>query len=415
MRWNLITRQIIPLLIAAIVMTSSVMRLEKPLDKARLFTAGIEYDYIAWTLGAVKEKTGQAQINAAQRLTPEQQSQVVIRYFDLVRDLEITRGQIHILYSDPRVVDTEAATAELVVRQHSLEDTLNDLAALTEAILQHQVAQVLTDNGLGFLAQEVPPVLFHSTPLPTALIVSPRDTIRQDVNISLLADLSLEEITRLEEEVEAYMNASALVEDVGGIGVYPTMVQRASSLEWTLDTIAHEWTHNYLSLHPLGLLYDKTPELRTMNETTASIVGTEISNAVMARYYPAYVAGGTKVNKSAIKAADPAQFDFYHEMHVTRIRVDELLAQGKIEEAEAYMEERRIEFVKNGYMIRKLNQAYFAFHGAYAEVTEGAAGQDPVGPAVRALREQSDSLVDFLRRIARMNSFDDLQQSISQE
>jgi hypothetical protein len=247
------------------------------------------------------------------------------------------------------------------------------------------------------------------------LIVSPRDTIRQDVNISLLADLSLEEITRLEEEVEAYMNASALVEDVGGIGVYPTMVQRASSLEWTLDTIAHEWTHNYLSLHPLGLLYDKTPELRTMNETTASIVGTEISNAVMARYYPAYVAGGTKVNKSAIKAADPAQFDFYHEMHVTRIRVDELLAQGKIEEAEAYMEERRIEFVKNGYMIRKLNQAYFAFHGAYAEVTEGAAGQDPVGPAVRALREQSDSLVDFLRRIARMNSFDDLQQSISQE
>ena len=415
MRWNLITRQIIPLLIAALMMTSSVMRLEKPLDKARLFTAGIEYDYIAWTLGAVKEKTGQAQINAAQRLTPEQQTQVVIRYFDLVRELEITRGQIHILYSDPRVVDTEAATAELVLRQHSLEDTLNDLSALTEAILQHQVAQVLADNGLGFLAQEVPPVLFHSTPLPTALIVSPRDTIRQDVNISLLADLSLEEITRLEEKVEAYMNVSALVEDVGGIGVYPTMVQRASNLEWTLDTITHEWTHNYLSLHPLGLLYDKTPELRTMNETTASIVGTEISNAVMARYYPAYFAGGAKVNKGAIKAANPTQFDFYHEMHVTRVRVDELLAQGKIEEAEAYMEERRIEFVKNGYMIRKLNQAYFAFHGAYAEVTEGAAGQDPVGPAVRALREQSDSLVDFLRRIARMNSFDDLQQSISQE
>ena len=63
MRWNLLTRQIIPLLVAAIMMTSSVMRLEKPLDKARLFTAGIEYDYIAWTLGAVNEKTGQAQVN----------------------------------------------------------------------------------------------------------------------------------------------------------------------------------------------------------------------------------------------------------------------------------------------------------------------------------------------------------------
>jgi hypothetical protein len=415
MRWNLVTRQIIPLLIAGFVMTSSVMRLEKPLDKARLFTAGIEYDYVAWTFSAVKEKAGQAQVNATQRLTPHQQSQVVIRYFDLVRELEITRAQIHILYSDPDVTDAEAAAAALIAEQHALEDTLNDLAALTEAILQHQVSQVLADAGLGFLAQQVPPVLFHSTPLPTALIVSPRDTIRQDVNLSLMADLSLEEISQLEAEVEAYMNVSALVEDVGGIGVYPTMVQRASSLEWTLNTITHEWTHNYLSLHPLGLRYNKTPELRTMNETTASIVGNEISNAVLARFYPEYIAGGTKVIVGAAKAVDPARFDFYHEMHVTRVRVDELLAEGKIEEAEAYMEARRIEFVKNGYMIRKLNQAYFAFHGAYAEGVEGAAGQDPVGPAVRALRAQSDTVIDFLRRIARMNSFDDLQQSIRQD
>ena len=415
MFWHLVTRLLIPFLVAAIVMTGSVLRLEKPLDKARLFTAGIEYDYIAWTLSAVNEKAGQAQINAVQRLSPQQQSRAVIRYFELVRELESTRGQIQILYSDPDVMDAETAAAELVAQQHALEDTLNDLAALTEAILQHQVSQVLADAGLGFLVQQVPPVLFHSTPLPTALIVSPRDTIRQDVNLSLLADLSLEEITRLEADVEAYMNVSALVEDVGGIGVYPTMVQRASSLEWTLNTITHEWTHNYLSLHPLGIRYNKTPELRTMNETTASIVGSEISSAVQARFYPDYLAGSTKVNVGAAKAADPARFDFYHEMHVTRVRVDELLAEGKVQEAEAYMEERRIEFVKNGYMIRKLNQAYFAFHGAYAEGVEGAAGQDPVGPAVRALRAQSDSVVDFLRRIARMNSFEDLQQSISQD
>lgn len=412
MRWNQISRQVIPLLIAAFVMTTSVMRLETPQGKARLFTAGVEYDYIAWTFNAVQEKAGQGQVNAVQRLTPQQQSRAVVRYFELVRKLEITRAQIHVLYSDPDVTDVEAATSELVAQQHALEDTLNDLAALTETILQHQVSQVLADAGLGFLAQQVPPVLFHSTPLPTALIVSPRDTIRQDVNISLLADLSLEEINRLETDVEAYMDVSALVVDVGGIGVYPTMVQRASSLDWTVNTIVHEWTHNYLSLHPLGLLYDKTPELRTMNETTASIVGTEISSTVLARFYPEYIAGGAKVNLGAAKAADPARFDFYREMHITRVRVDELLAEGKIEEAEAYMEERRIEFVKNGYMIRKLNQAYFAFHGAYAEVPEGAAGQDPVGPAVRALRAQSGSVVDFLRRIARMNSFDDLQRSV---
>jgi len=390
------------------------MRLEKPIDRVRMFTGGLEFDYFTWTLDALIEKAGQGQINADQRLTPDQQSQVVIRYFDLVRELEITRAQIYILYSDPRVTDVEAATADLLARQHELEGTLNNLAALTESILQSQVAQVLADEGLGVMAQQVPPVLFHSTPLPTALIVSPRDVIRQDVNLSLLADLGLEEITSLEEKVESHLNVSALVEDVGGIGVYPTMVQRASSLQWTLDTIAHEWTHNYLTLRPLGMRYDKTPELRTMNETTASIVGTEISSEVMRRFYPGYTAALPGVKMGAARSADPANFDFYHEMHVTRVRVDELLAEGKIEEAEAYMEARRVEFVKHGYMIRKLNQAYFAFHGAYAEVEEGAAGEDPVGPAVRTLREQSGTLASFLRTIARMTSFADLQYQVDQ-
>jgi len=89
-----------------------------------------------------------------------------------------------------------------------------------------------------------------------------------------------------------------------------------------------------------------------------------------------------------------------------------LLADGKIEEAELYMEKRRQLFWDNGYLIRKLNQAYFAFHGAYADVPGGAAGEDPVGPAVRALRTQSTSLADFIDTIAWMTSFQQLQQAI---
>jgi hypothetical protein len=99
-------------------------------------------------------------------------------------------------------------------------------------------------------------------------------------------------------------------------------------------------------------------------------------------------------------------------MHETRVKADELLAQGKVEEAEAYMEERRQIFWQNGYLLRKLNQAYFAFHGAYADVPGGAAGEDPVGPAVRALREQSATLEDFINTIAWMTSFEQLQAEI---
>ena len=85
-------------------------------------------------------------------------------------------------------------------------------------------------------------------------------------------------------------------------------------------------------------------------------------------------------------------------MHITRVHVDELLAAGKVTEAETFMEQRRLFFWENGYAIRKLNQAYFAFYGAYADVPGGAAGEDPVGPAVRALRAQSASLTVFLKK-----------------
>jgi hypothetical protein len=100
-------------------------------------------------------------------------------------------------------------------------------------------------------------------------------------------------------------------------------------------------------------------------------------------------------------------------MRETRIRVDELLAEGKIEEAEAYMEERRQEFVANGYGIRKLNQAYFAFHGAYAD-EPGAAGADPIGPAVRELRARSPDLHTFVGRIAPVTTLAELQELLDQ-
>jgi hypothetical protein len=157
-----------------------------------------------------------------------------------------------------------------------------------------------------------------------------------------------------------------------------------------------------------------------MNETTASIVGGEIGKWVLQKYYPELL--GSLPSRNLISLNDnllpshnfddPPPFDSRAEMHETRVKADELLAEGKIDEAEAYMEQRRQVFWQNGYLIRKLNQAYFAFHGAYADVPGGAAGEDPVGPAVRALREQSASLEEFINRIAWMTSFEELQQAI---
>ncbi|MBI3738126.1 MAG: hypothetical protein HY258_03665 [Chloroflexi bacterium] len=140
------------------------------------------------------------------------------------------------------------------------------------------------------------------------------------------------------------------------------------------------------------------------------------------RYYPELASASfPDLNLVAFPQIHPgpggfphSPFDFRAEMHTTRVTADKLLAEGKIAEAEAYMEQRRQLFVQNGYEIRKLNQAYFAFYGAYADVPGGAAGEDPVGPAVRALRVQSKSLADFVNRIAWMTSFDQLKQAVGQ-
>jgi hypothetical protein len=99
-------------------------------------------------------------------------------------------------------------------------------------------------------------------------------------------------------------------------------------------------------------------------------------------------------------------------MHATRVRVDQLLSEGKVQEAEEYMSARRAEFLEQGFRIRRLNQAYFAFYGAYAEESGGAAGNDPVGPLLRALRQRSPSLKGFLETVAWMTSFEQLARSV---
>jgi hypothetical protein len=111
--------------------------------------------------------------------------------------------------------------------------------------------------------------------------------------------------------------------------------------------------------------------------------------------------------------ANQTYFDYGAEMHLTRVTVDQLLAEGKTEEAEAYMEERRRYFVANGYRIRRLNQAYFAFHGAYASAP-GASGEDPIGPAVRQAWALSATPREFLHTLGPITTLAALEAQIGE-
>ncbi|MEP6894937.1 MAG: hypothetical protein ABI986_04945 [Chloroflexota bacterium] len=424
--------KLVSILIIVFIITGDIPHLTAQTDQVRRYTSAIEFDYPTWVWDAIWSKIDQSAISAPYIFDQGSNKQVVFEYLRTTDQLSQAEFQIEKIFSDPNVTDKETTSEYLRAQRDQLTARQAAFAPFAESVLQSQVNNTLAELGLTTGGQTIPPLLYHNSPTPLALIVSPRDHVEQTTNVSILPSLTLDQQIKLEDDVTKSLNVSTLIVPVGGIGVYPTMVMETTDLNWMLSTVSHEWTHNYLNLRPLGINYSTTPELRTMNETTASISGDEVGKAVIQKYYPELLASDPSRNPSVKLRAglvqfnlsflpstgpfsDTPPFDFRAEMHTTRVKADELLSQGKIDEAETYMEQRRELFFKNGYLIRKLNQAYFAFYGAYADVPGGAAGEDPVGPTVRALRAQSKSLADFINTISWMTSFKQLQKAIQKK
>lgn len=401
-------------LVLILIISNSGIPSQKFRELVRVETRWVEFDYVSWTIETIWRKAAQISLGTHRYMNEEQQKRVVEDYFRLINEQRELRDKINAIYADPTILNPQANARPLLEQQRQIQEDLRHVAYLFEAIIQKQVSYSTSVARLGALRQPGPPVQFHTTSMPYALIVSPRDVIRQDADISLLPTLTLDQIDALEKQVEETLDVSALVVQIGGVGVYPTMVMETSSLTWLTEVVAHEWIHNFLTLRPLGMLYNQTPELRTINETTASIAGKELGSLVIEFFYP--VLRPRPVQENVVNHEEDSQdeqppvFDFRAEMRETRVTVDALLEAGSIEEAERYMEQRRLLFVGNGYQIRRLNQAYFAFHGAYADQPGGAAGEDPVGEAVRKFRAQSNNLAEFVRRIAWVTSFEGLKQ-----
>ena len=278
------------------------------------------------------------------------------------------------------------------------------------------MAAVLKNAGLTTGGQVWPPVRFAFTESPDYLIVSPRDRITVKKGVYLDPGVSIADMERIEGQVARELDVSALVDGTGGFSSYPTMVVAYPSLDWVVDTVAHEWTHTYLYFRPLGWHYGDSGGMRTINETVASIVGDEIGRRVVERFYPERMPPAGWPRPFSMRPdwlgteSNPPEFEYGPFMRKTRLEADRLLAEGKIDEAEAYMESQRRILVENGYTLRKLNQAYFAFHGSYAV---GAAATDPIGGKLRLLRRQADSLTGFLRTVARFSEPVDLDAALS--
>ncbi len=406
-------RLLVLLVAIALLVVGSSVESVNPLDGLREYTRAVEFDFVEWEVGAFFNKAVSSSLKAERFLNQEQQVEVVLTW--LAETEKVINLEQDLIAAQN---DTSSGHDNLVQAAKSELDRKKAdqgrLAKLAEAVLQNQTEMTLTKVGFGLGGQILPPVLYQVSDLPLNLIISPRTEIRNELSISLDAGLDAVEKDEIEAGIYADYDLSALIEPVGGIGAYPTMVMRTTNLNWLTETVAHEWIHNYLTFFPLGIRYYINDQMRTINETTASLAGKEIGlNLIMAFYpertprYNLPMPTFTTVLAEGAETMDP--FDFRAEMRETRVRVDALLAEGQVDQAENYMEARRRFFWENNYRLRKINQAYFAFYGSYNDTPGGgASGEDPVGPAVQALRTRYSSLNKFLQAIRFVTSFDQL-------
>lgn len=374
---------------------------------------GEGFRFVAWEVQAIGQKVRDAFVRPGAELTADEQRELVTGYMARVRRTGELNGEIERTYA--RLGDS--AAQEVAPLEAELEALRAERAAerpAVERILEQQVGEVLEAEGLDTAGHVFPPVRFQFTESPNLLILSPRTRIAFARSVHLNPAMSVEQMERIESELETLLaNQSALVEGTGGFSSYPTMVLEYSVLEWVVDTVAHEWVHTYLMFRPLGWAYLDGGEMRTINETVASIVGEEVSELVMARFYPNRVGAARWPRPLSMRddwlqedaQAAPQDFDYGAFMRKTRLETDRLLADGKVTEAEAYMEARRKVLLENGYFIRKLNQAFFAFPGSYAV---GAFATDPIGAKLRALRARLPSLLAYVQTVREFDEPGDL-------
>jgi hypothetical protein len=136
--------------------------------------------------------------------------------------------------------------------------------------------------------------------------------------------------------------------------------------------------------------------MSTINETTAVLVGRELGDT-------AFVRMGGDLSDSARRYLSAEDRDpvFTREMRKTRLGLEELLDEGKVDEAEQYLKERWWFLALRGYRLRKLNQAFFAFRGAYAE---SPASISPIGGQIDKLRALFPTLGEFIGVMAGVSS-----------
>jgi hypothetical protein len=335
--------------------------------------------------------------------------------FDLVRWQRETMWNKWLFHAGAPLRD-DVPAEEALRRYFMLSDRHSDEARALESTVEREIERrietVLREQGLNARGIRIPgtvfpPVAIELATPPRVLVESPRSEIRRLTTTLLRTDLIPEDVREIEQRIEVnHDDRSALVVGAGGLATYPAVVNAHATYERAVATAAHEWVHHYLVFYPLGIRYFQSRDLELINETVADVIGFEVADLVLERW------GDPTVLEPPF-SGDPAEepvevverFNYFPVLRDLRIEVDLLLLEGRVEEAEARMAEVREELRQEGIFFRRINQAFFAWHGSYAARPDAV---DPLGPQIIELRNRAGTLDEFVRLIRGVTSRTDV-------
>ena len=399
MRWG-VRVTLFLVLFSSFMFTEGDVRRINPAERAG---AHYLFSIPGWEIGNFLDKwTNRVTSAVGFGLSDDEVDEAISKFSDLSTQIRDAAGVHNRAVADPATSaeEIERLEAELRDARGERRRTRDDL----EERLEAEVSSTLADLGFGGFGGSLwPPVDFRLESPPHVLVTSPREEIRRLDSVLLSPGMTGTQSFEVEENALEQSGLSGIVLSLGGVATYPTFVRDDNSLLRTLDLVAHEWLHAYLFFNPLGQHIGASTEMNSLNETIASLVGEELGIITWER-----ITGETWVDPDDDSAdedeEDPNEFSFDDFMRETRLRTDEILAEGDVEGAESYMDARRIELQEHGFFIRKINQAWFAFNGTYGD---SPASVSPIGDQVDELRSLVSDVGDMLRLTRGISSYEE--------
>ena len=389
--------------LAVICLLLLIVRLDNhPISPGQRVAAGYLFSLVGWEAANFFDKWFHLAVAALPGSDPDREERLAILddYLQVTRRASREEARLERPY-----LGGSTATGGAERRQELSRDYLDELLAekrrlrpTAEETMEAEMSAVLLDEGFGSRFGIIfPPVDIAFQPPPTLLVVSRRDHIQLVDAVLLQPDIPGFERGEIEQEMLERYDLSALVDNLAGLSTYPTLVSDFGQLRSICRTAAHEWLHAYMFIRPLGQNFRASEEMFTLNETVADIAGRELGDKTFERM-------GGDLEESALRymPVEEAYPFFTQTLRETRERAGELLDEGKVEEAEEYMKQQWWKLRLHGFGIRKLNQAFFAFRGRYAE---GPASISPIGEQVRQARAKYTDVVSFLDAVSGVSRY----------